>query len=355
MRKLTVKTESKSYPVHIGRGLLEKAGELAAGLFGVGTAAVVTDSTVDGLYAEQLMSALQRSGFKTVNFTFPAGEASKNAKTLFELLNFLASRYLTRTDAVFALGGGVVGDLAGLGAALYLRGIHLVQIPTTVLAAVDSSVGGKTAIDLAEGKNLAGVFYQPDLVLCDTTTLTTLSQEEFANGFAEVIKYAIIKDETLFKVLIPPVEERLEEIIARCVSIKRDVVSADEKETGERQILNFGHTFGHAVEKCSGYTTPHGSAVAAGMAIMTRACVKQGICGPECLTMLLEALTAYGLPTETDYEEQELFAAMLADKKRTAGEITLVVPRRVGCCERRTVPMIQAKEFLRLGLEKNEV
>jgi 3-dehydroquinate synthase len=252
---------------------------------------------------------------------------------------------------VFALGGGVVGDLAGLAAALYLRGIKLVQIPTTLLAAVDSSVGGKTAVDLDAGKNLAGAFYQPDLVICDTDTLSTLPKSEFSNGMAEVIKYAAIRDKSLYNALRPPISN-LGAVIARCVEIKRDIVSADERDKGERQLLNFGHTFAHAIEKCSGYKIVHGSAVAIGMAMMTRACLARNICGGDCLEVLLDALDAYGLPAETGYDEDALFSALLSDKKRNHDRITLVVPRGPGRCERLSVTLPKAREFLRLGLMK---
>jgi 3-dehydroquinate synthase len=351
MKTVTVTTSLKSYNVCIGQGLLKKAGQLSAEVLNVGIAAVVTDTTVDLLYADALIASLQSAGFRTIKFCFPAGEKSKNASTLIDLLNFLAANRLSRTDTIFALGGGVVGDLAGLAAAMYLRGVRLVQLPTTVLAAVDSSVGGKTAIDLEAGKNLAGVFYQPDLVICDTATLSTLPEKEFSNGCAEIIKYAAIRDADLFTAIQPPFGERLTEIITRCVEIKRDVVGRDEQDTGERQILNFGHTFGHAIEKCSGYTIPHGSAVAAGMAMITRACVKKELCGPECLAAITAALHRFSLPTTARFGEEELFAAMLSDKKRASDRLTLVVPREIGRCERLTVSLQEAREFLHLGLE----
>lgn len=351
IKAVTVDAPSKTYEVRIGSGLLDIAGRHAAGIRRAGKAVVVTDGTVDALHAERLCAALSDAGFTPDKYVFPAGEKSKNAATLIGLLNFMAEARVTRTDTVFALGGGVVGDLAGLAASLYMRGIGLVQVPTTLLAAVDSSVGGKTAVDLDAGKNLCGTFYQPDLVLCDTDALDTLPSAEFANGCAEAIKYAFIRDGSLLAALRPPVGERSTEIIARCVSIKRDVVCGDERDTGERQLLNFGHTFGHAVEKCSGYTIPHGSAVAAGMALMTAACVKKGLCGTDCLGALLEALGWYGLPASCDYGESALYDAMLADKKRASDEITLVVPRSVGNCELLTVTLPEAREFLKLGLE----
>ncbi|MDP4133447.1 MAG: 3-dehydroquinate synthase [Bacillota bacterium] len=351
MKTVVVNTTSKTYKIHIGHGLLESAGDLSKEVIKASKAAIVTDSTVNLLYADKLDASLKESGFKTVKFCFPAGEKSKNASTLIELLNFLAESHFSREDAVFALGGGVVGDLAGLAASMYMRGIRFVQVPTTMLAAVDSSVGGKTAIDLEAGKNLAGAFYQPDLVLCDTNTLSTLPETEFANGCAEVIKYAIIRDSSLLTAIKPPLENRIDDIIYRCVKIKSDIVGIDERDTGERQILNFGHTFAHAIEKCSAYTVPHGSAVATGMAIITRASVKKKLCDENCLTKVLDALSWYDLPPSTLYGESELFETVLSDKKRSADKITLIIPQTIGHCERISVSFVEAGDFLRLGLE----
>jgi 3-dehydroquinate synthase len=287
------------------------------------------------------------AGFETVKFVFPAGEKSKNVPTLLSLLNFMAGGRITRDSTVFALGGGVVGDLAGLAASLYMRGVGLVQLPTTLLAAVDSSVGGKTAVDLPAGKNLMGAFYQPDLVICDTDTLGTLPDSEFSNGCAEVIKYAFISDASILDMLDG---SRIDELISRCVAIKRDIVTADEHDRGERQLLNFGHTFGHAIEKCSGYTIPHGSAVAAGMVIMATAAVNKGLCDTISLELLKTALRSCGLPVETHYSEAELFDTIQSDKKRSSDRITLVVPRRFGLCELTEVTLDIAREFLRLGM-----
>ncbi len=314
-----------------------------------GRSVTVTDSNVDSLYADRLDASLRRAGFDSVRYVFPAGEKSKNAGTLISLLNFMAESKLTRTDTVFALGGGVTGDLAGLAAALYMRGIGLVQVPSTLLAAVDSSVGGKTAVDLETGKNLAGAFYQPDLVICDTETLKTLPDTEFSNGCAEVIKYAFIRDAELLGLLDR--NAGIDEIIYRCVSIKRDIVISDERDTGERQLLNFGHTFGHAIEKYSNYLIPHGSAVAIGMTVMTAAAVKQGLCNKDCLDALTKILHEYNLPVRTEYTANNLFDAVLSDKKRKQETITLVVPRRLGFCELIKVTLGEAREFLQLGLK----
>ncbi len=346
---INVNAPRKSYEVFIGRGLLDEAGRLASGAIAPCTAAIVTDSGVDGLYSERLAESLQRYGFNTVKFVFPAGERSKNAETYASILEFLAESGLTRTDAVFALGGGVTGDLAGFAAATYLRGIAYAQLPTTLLAAVDSSVGGKTGIDLKAGKNLAGAFWQPELVVCDVSALDTLSAEHMADGWAEAIKYGMICDGKLLEKLKGKNAE-LEEIIARCVEIKSGIVEADEREAGPRRLLNFGHTVGHAVEKCSGYAVSHGRAVAMGMAVITRAAVRKGLCGKDCLDVLYGLLELYALPDSTELEAGELFSAMLADKKRDARGLTLVIPQSVGVCVLKTFDLDEARRLLELGL-----
>ena len=350
MNTVLVNPPSKTYEVKIGSGLLAKAGELAASVHTPANAVIVTDSTVDKLYSETLTKSLKAAGYKVFETAIPAGEQSKNAEILINVLNFMAECRLTRADTVFALGGGVVGDLAGLAAVLFMRGIGLVQLPTTLLAAVDSSVGGKTAIDLKTGKNLIGAFYQPDLVICDTDTLQTLPQSEFSNGCAEVIKYGFIRDASVFdRLLSDPFDTGA--VITRCVEIKRDVVCADERDTGERQLLNFGHTFGHAVEQRSDFTIPHGSAVAVGMALMTKAAVKKGLCDPDCLVILKTLLTRYNLPFSTSFSEDELFDTVLTDKKRLSDQLTLVVPRKPGRCDLMKLPIAEVRKFLHLGLE----
>ena len=269
---------SKEYEVLIGHGLINDCGELCRGVLAESVkAAVISDDNVAPLYLERVKAALEKAGFAVVSFVFPHGESSKNGGTYLEILNFLAENQITRTDALIALGGGVVGDITGFAAATYLRGIRFVQIPTSLLAMVDSSVGGKTAIDLPAGKNLAGAFCQPELVICDLDTLDTLSDAFFTDGCAEVIKYGILKDEALFAHL----EEKAqgfdrEYVISRCVELKRDYVTEDEFDTGLRMMLNLGHTVGHAIEKLSAYSVPHGSAVAMGMAIIARACAARG-------------------------------------------------------------------------------
>ena len=260
------------YDVRIGSGLLGRCGDYLAALLGQRRIAVLADDTVASLYLDTVTAALEDAGFAVCSHIFPSGEGRKNLSTLTELLEFLASEHLTRTDCVAALGGGVTGDMAGFAAAVYLRGIRYVQLPTTLLAAVDSSVGGKTAVDLTAGKNLAGAFCQPAAVICDTDCLKTLPPDVFADGAAEAVKTGVLSDEALFALFEDgTLTADPGEVIARCVAYKAGVVERDEKEQGERKLLNLGHTVGHAIEKCSGYVIPHGHAVAAGLAVIARA------------------------------------------------------------------------------------
>ena len=248
-----------AYEVTIGAGLLKTCGARLKTV--LGGCRIAADSNVAPLYLETVCASLRDAGFAVCSYVFPAGEAHKNFTTLSAILEFLAESQLTRTDCVAALGGGVTGDMAGFAAASYLRGIRYVQLPTTLLSAVDSSVGGKTAIDLAAGKNLAGAFLQPAAVLCDTDCLRSLTAAVFADGAAEAIKTGVLSGETLFSLFEDgTLTDAPAEVIARCIRYKAGVVERDEKEQGERRKLNLGHTVGHAIEKCSGYAIPHGHA-----------------------------------------------------------------------------------------------
>ena len=349
MKKVTVNA-SKTYDILIGAGLFADAGRYIRPFIKGGTAAVVTDDTVDALYGEALTSSLTNSGLHVVKYVIKSGEASKNAVSFVALLNFLADNRLTRTDAVVALGGGVVGDLAGFATASYMRGIGFIQIPTTLLSAVDSSVGGKTAIDLDAGKNLAGAFYQPELVLCDYTLLDTLDESVFTDGMAEVIKYGVIADRALFDMLYKPARPQLEEIITRCVSIKRDIVAADEFESGPRKLLNFGHTVGHAVEHLSGFGLSHGKSVAIGMSVMATACAREGLCTKADVDEIVRLIEENGLPVKTDRTAGELAQAALSDKKRSGDTITLTIVENIGKCTLLDLPVSQLERFIGLGL-----
>ena len=341
---------SRVYEVIIGEGVLSELGLRAAALLRGRRAVIVTDSNVGPLYAARTEEKLRGSGFEVTTFTFPAGEASKNPGTLLELLTFFAKQELTREDVVIALGGGVTGDLAGLAASLYLRGVPCIQVPTSLLAMVDSSVGGKTAVDLPEGKNLVGTFTQPYLVLCDITTLDTLPKEVFEEGMAEVIKYGMIRSKELLELLLTEdAERKRERVIAQCVRLKRDVVAEDEQDFGERQILNFGHTLGHAIEREMNYKLFHGDCVAIGMAIMTRALVRDGRCPESCEKILEKLLKKYQLPNNTELPSERILAAARADKKRRGEKITLIEPKTLGNCVLVKTDFAELARLLELG------
>ena len=296
-------------------------------------------------------NSLQCAGFQVISFVFPAGEASKNGQTFLQLLNFLAENHITRSDCLIALGGGVVGDLTGFAAASYLRGILYAQLPTTLLAAVDSSVGGKTAIDLPAGKNLAGAFYQPSLVICDIDTLNTLPEQILRDGCAEVLKYGILYDTSLFSNM----EQQglafdREAVIARCVELKRDVVALDEFDRGQRQKLNLGHTIGHGIEANSNYTISHGQAVAIGIAIVTKAAQKLGLCDNDEMERILSALKKLGLPCSTDFDAETIFTSALSDKKCAGSTVNLIVPRKIGSCDIRPTSIDELKAFIQAGM-----
>lgn len=351
MRSVTVKT-SATYEVLIGSGLLQKAGEAVKKVISPCKAAIVTDSTVVHLYEETVRQSLTEAGFSVCTFVFPAGEASKNIHTLSHLLEFLAKEEMTRTDLIVALGGGVTGDLAGFGAAVYLRGIPFVQIPTTFLAAIDSSVGGKTAVDLETGKNLAGAFYQPKLVLCDTDVLQTLPEVVFADGIAEALKYGVLGDTVLFeKIAGGDFRQDLEEIIETCVSMKRDVVEEDEFDTGKRQLLNLGHTFGHAIEQKSHFQMTHGHAVAIGMHLIAKAAEAKGIAEKGTAAAIAKALEQNQLPKETTFSPAEVAEGTLRDKKRRGGTISFVFPKKIGTCEIVKIPVEEVEELARMAME----
>ncbi|MCI8624405.1 MAG: 3-dehydroquinate synthase [Provencibacterium sp.] len=330
MQKITVHT-SAPYDILIGGGLLEEAGERLAALAPGAAVAVVTDDQVDRYYGDALLESLRRSGIRAAKYVFPHGEASKSLPSAERLYQFFSENEITRKDLAVALGGGVAGDLAGFAAATWLRGVRYVQIPTTFLAAIDSSVGGKTAVDIPAGKNLVGAFWQPSLVLCDPRTLDTLSDKDFADGAAEAIKYAAIFDRPLLDLLADGrARERLDTVIARCIQWKREVVEEDERDTGRRQLLNFGHTLGHAIEKLSHFSVSHGQGVAVGMVELTRRTEALGLTEPGCAEILAKALAAYRLPTRYEGGLGELCPAILGDKKRKGGRITFITLQTLG-------------------------
>ena len=337
MRTITVNASQK-YDILIDKGIIDRCGAIIREKTKAQKIAVITDDTVNELYGGRAKSSLSGAGFEIVKFVFPHGEKSKCADTLVEIYNFLCENSITRTDCLVALGGGVVGDITGFAAATFLRGMDFVQIPTTLLAQVDSSVGGKTAIDLKGGKNLVGAFKQPVCVLCDPAVLSTLPAEIFSDGMGEVIKYGMIRDKELFELIASHdqdnISDVLEDVIAECISIKRDVVEADEFDTGERMILNFGHTLGHAIESYYNYKTySHGSAVAAGMCM-----IAEKSCEPDVADKLKNCVRAYNLPTEVPADIKELVPLCGKDKKRAGGQLRFIVCKTIGKAEIHTMP-----------------
>ena len=327
---------SEKYSVYIGKGLLDCADDFIAAAVESRRAAIVTDDNVAPIYMEKLCGKLSNAGFDICSFVFPHGEKSKSYSVLMEIYGFLCKNHITRSDCIIALGGGVVGDITGYAAATYLRGLDFIQIPTTLLAQVDSSVGGKTAIDLPEGKNLVGAFKQPCIVLCDTKTLETLPEDFLIDGMGEVVKYGMIKSAPLFSQLenasIDKIGDFAEDIVEQCISIKRDVVEADEFDHGERMLLNFGHTIGHSIEKYYGYTgITHGKAVAEGMALITKIAEKNKICTEGLYDRLNVCLKKYKLNSEKIPDISLLADACLNDKKRMGGSINIIVCSDVGC------------------------
>ena len=333
---------SGPYKVEIGSGAVESLGERVRALSPRAVrAVVVSDDHVFPLYGERVLALLRDAGLDAVGYVLPHGEASKNTDTLLALLNFLTEQGMTRSDVLIALGGGMIGDLTGFAAAVYMRGIGYYQVPSTLLAAVDSSVGGKTAVDLPAGKNLMGAFWQPRCVLCDTDLLDTLPGSVFIDGCAEVIKTALAREAAGFD---------RESVIARCVELKRDVVAEDEFDRGRRGLLNLGHTLGHAAERCSAYMLSHGRAVAIGTAVVCRASARAGLCEDWLPKEVSRIFRAFGLPVGTRIGMEELLPAMLADKKRSGGVINVVVTRRVGLAELVPMDELRLKTFMESGL-----
>lgn len=336
MRTLKVELGERSYDIMIGSDILKESGKLISEATDARRAFIVTDENVEPLYADILTESLFDAGFEAELTVIPAGERSKSLEMLGFLYDSMLSGGITRTDIIIALGGGVVGDLTGLCAATLLRGVDFVQIPTTLLAQVDSSVGGKTAIDVPSGKNLVGAFYQPKAVIIDTETLETLSDKIFSDGMAEVIKYGLIRDAVLFERLEKcggraGVYSEIEDIVYRCCDIKRGVVENDEHDTGERMLLNFGHTFGHAIERkynYEGYT--HGEAVAAGMVMAARFGECEKITPSETAERIERILKRYKLPANIELDAESLSVAVKVDKKGEGGLVNLILLERIG-------------------------
>ena len=354
-RSIRVDLAGRSYDIVIGPGLIDRAGELARPLLAAPRVVIVSDETVAPLYGRRLAESFAKAGVKTATVTVPAGESSKVFASFGRLMNDLLDLRPDRKTTLVALGGGVVGDLAGFAAGCYLRGIRFVQLPTTLLAAVDSSVGGKSAVDLRAGKNLAGLFHQPTAVICDTNCLKTLPPEELADGMTEALKTGVLSGESLFSALeCGLLPQNPAEVICQCIRHKACTVEEDPLDNGVRRTLNLGHTAGHAIERCSDYTIPHGHAVAAGLAIIARAAEVLGLTEEPCAGRICGALRRSGLPTGTAFSPALLAQAALLDKKRRGESIALVIPKKIGKCEMISVPVEELESIFEAGWEDTE-
>lgn len=331
MKKFFVNA-GKGYEIYIQKGILPNCGDYIKKVSSAKKVCVVSDTNVFPIYGERVIESLKENGYDVISYVFEAGEQSKKVSTVAAIVEFMAENQLTRSDLVVALGGGVCGDMAGFAAAIYLRGIEFVQIPTSLLAQVDSSVGGKTAVDLPQGKNLCGAFHQPCLVLIDSDTLDTLSPHFFSDGLAEAIKMGCIKSASLFESIEKnDAHEIIDDIIYECDLLKAGVVERDEKEHGERALLNFGHTAGHAIEKLHNFTSiSHGEAVGIGMVMITKAGEENGITQKGTSQRIADVLKKYNLLTQDTHSVEEIVGAMSADKKRTATSIKFAMLRSIG-------------------------
>jgi 3-dehydroquinate synthase len=355
MNTLTMRAGTCEYPVYIEKGLLQSVPETLKEMFPKSRFAIITDNNVNALYGQSVVASFEAAGLRYDLLTVKPGEGAKSTEVFARLLSKLAQRSYNRADVIVALGGGVVGDLSGFVAAVFLRGLRCVQLPTTLLAQIDSAVGGKTAINLPEGKNLVGAFHQPSAVFVDTSLLQTLPEPDFADGMSELIKYALIRDAHMFNQLeesnvIHANSDILLSWITKCLSIKRDVVAADEKDTGERMLLNFGHTIGHAIERlCAEKKQPmtHGRAVAIGMVAITAASERMGLTKAGTAQRIVTVLKKAGLPYDISaFDKDEILKGILVDKKNIADKLNLVLISEPGQSFLHRIPGSDAKSFI---------
>ncbi len=353
MDHITIRTD-KPYEVLLGRGLLGDLGSLCLEVHSPSKICIISEESIYRHYGEVAERSLADAGYEVHKILLPGGEENKSTANIAQLWETLAEKEFSRSDLLLSLGGGIMGDITGFAAATYLRGIPFVQVPTTFLAAVDASVGGKTAINLSKGKNLAGAFWQPSLVVFDSRTMETLPLACLQDGMAEVVKCAAIADSSLFndvsKMDFPLREEDLLHCVSAGVTIKGRLVESDERDLGQRQLLNFGHTLGHAIEQCSNYEISHGHGVAMGMVLCARASLSLGWSKEDCLTPLKRVLENLDFPLQCDFSPQELEEAVLRDKKRKGDSITLVIPEKIGYCILKTIPLNKLKDFIEKGL-----
>ena len=351
MRTVRVNAASKSYDVLIGKNAVEALGEEAKKLCpGALKALIVSETNVAGYYLNKVRTELEKAGFEVTDYVFEAGEQNKNINEIAGMWNKMAEAGFTRTDFVVGLGGGVTTDMAGFAASTFLRGIKVIQLPTSLLAMVDASVGGKTGIDIPMGKNQVGAFWQPSLVLEDISFLKTLPDEVFTEGMGEVTKHAFIMDPDLLNKLeeangdIRSDEELLEEIVCMNVSDKASVVGEDETDNGRRQTLNFGHTVGHVIERDSGFTKPHGICVAKGMGIIIDSCVRAGTLAPEDAERMKNLLTLYKLPVSDDITPEAIVEGAMNDKKKRGDTLSVILVNKIGQAE---IKKMNKEEFLK--------
>ncbi|MDR0920854.1 MAG: 3-dehydroquinate synthase [Lactobacillales bacterium] len=353
--KLDVALPQHQYTLFIERGALKQVGEWAKTLWKPQKIAIITDDTVKSLYGEQVVENLSKAGFDVSVFSITPGEASKSFDSAIEAYTFLAEQGLTRSDGVLALGGGVVGDLAGFVASTYLRGIHFLQVPTTLLAQVDSSIGGKTAVNTPVAKNMVGTFAQPDGVLIDADVLQTLEPRRVREGIAEIVKSAAIADIDLWKKLTSleneeELLEQVDELILASCNVKRKVVEEDELDNGNRLILNFGHTIGHAIEATAGYgVVTHGEGVAIGMVQMNRIAEEKGLTPKGTTEELKEMLVKFHLPiSHTPWNEEELYEALTHDKKARGNQIKTIILEEIGKARIHTIDTEEMHDYLQV-------
>lgn len=352
--KVTVEIPNHPYEIWIEKGNLTQAGKWLSQLWKPQKVVIVTDNHVGSLYAETVKLSLEAEGFEVAVFDFLEGEASKNLVTVQKVYAFLSQFGMTRSDGILALGGGVVGDLAGFVASTYMRGVHFVQVPTSLTAQVDSSIGGKTGVNTASAKNMVGTFAQPDGVLIDPETLKTLGKRELIEGMGEVVKYAFIKDLFLYDLLeslsgdTESILAQAEKIIYHSCQVKRELVVADEKDNGVRLLLNFGHTIGHAIELIAGYgQVMHGEAVAIGMVQISQVAEKKGLVEAGLTHKIKTMNQKFGLPISYDkWYEEELYTALTHDKKARGKQINIVLVPQVGQAIIHPIPIEEMKEYL---------
>ncbi len=337
MKTININVSSKNYNIHIGKGILKQTGEIIKNLDFKGKILIVTDDNVAPLYLETVKKSIEQAGIDVSYVILQNGEKHKNMDSILKIYESAVKNNINRKDMLVALGGGVIGDMTGFAAATYLRGIKYAQIPTTLLAQVDSSIGGKTGIDLPFGKNLVGAFCQPEVVIADSLTIKTLTAEHISSGMAEIIKSAFIKSKDLVDLLLNSADfdNDVEEFIIRSMNVKKEVVEADEFEIHDRMILNFGHTLGHSIEKLMNFTgISHGQAVAIGMCLITQNSDVKGV--------MVKALQKYKLKTDTDIPVNQLIDAAKNDKKAVSNGINIVTVEKIGEAE---IKKITFEEF----------